>query len=63
MSLFDVFCPVHGTTVLLPVSRIRGMANTDAGIVIEMECYDGARVTFATGRRSEPGAAQHLAPA
>jgi hypothetical protein len=52
--MFDVHCPVHGSTVLLPTSRIRGMVNTDHGIVVEMECYDGARVTFVTGRGAEP---------
>jgi hypothetical protein len=48
--MFDVYCPTHRATVLLPVSRIRAMHNTDRGIVVEMECYDGTAVAFVTGR-------------
>ncbi len=52
--MLDVHCPVHGRTVLLPHSRIRDLCNTDRGIVLEVECYDGARITLVTGRAARP---------
>ena len=48
--MFAVHCPRHGTRVLLTERRIRVLHNTEAGIVIEAECYDGERVFVVTGR-------------
>lgn len=48
--MFAVHCPRHGTRVLLTERRIRALHNTEAGIVIEAECYDGERVFVITGR-------------
>jgi hypothetical protein len=56
-EMFDVDCPVHGCTVLLPISRLRGMANTERGIVLVFECYDGARIELVTGRAPAPAPA------
>lgn len=51
--MFDVHCPVHACTVLLPTSRLRGLENTPAGIVLVFECYDGAVIEVVTGRAVE----------
>lgn len=48
--MFAVHCPRHGTRVLLSERRIRAIHNTEAGIVVEAECYDGERVFVVTGR-------------
>lgn len=52
--MFDVHCPVHDCTVLLPTSRLRGMANTERGIELVFECYDGALIEVVTGRTAVP---------
>lgn len=49
-GMFAVHCPRHGARVLLTERRIRALHNTDAGIMIEAECYDGERVFVVTGR-------------
>jgi len=49
--MLNAYCPAHGTEVLLGFSRIRGMANVDGLIIIDLECYDGQRVHHYTGRR------------
>jgi hypothetical protein len=36
--------------VLLPESRIRALHNTDHGIVVVVECFDGERIVLRTGR-------------
>lgn len=50
--MLAVFCPRHGTRVLLSERRIRALRNTDHGILIEVECYDGERIVLRTGRRA-----------
>lgn len=60
--MVNAYCPRHGTRVLLTERRIRGMHNTDAGIVMELECYDGERIFVVTGRgaAADPAAARQL---
>ena len=48
--MFAAHCPTHGKKVLLPQSRIRSLANTDRGIVVRLECYDGTEIVVVTGR-------------
>ncbi len=43
-------CPTHGKKVLLPESRIRALVNTERGIVVKLECYDGTEIVLRTGR-------------
>ena len=50
--MFTVDCPRHGRPVLLPASRIRGLHNTDAGILLRVECWCGTLITVRTGRRA-----------
>jgi hypothetical protein len=60
--MFAVHCPRHGARVLLTERRIRVLHNTDAGIVIEAECYDGERVFVVTGRAAaaDPAGSRQL---
>jgi hypothetical protein len=60
--MFAVHCPRHGTRVLLTERRIRAVHNTDSGIVVEAECYDGERLFVVTGRGAspDPAAARQL---
>ena len=49
--MFLVHCPNHAKSVLLGLSRIRGVANLPGGvIVVELECHDGARILHLTGK-------------
>jgi hypothetical protein len=50
--MFAAYCPRHGAEVLLTERRIRRLRNTDHGIVLELECYDGERLVIVTGRRA-----------
>jgi hypothetical protein len=52
--MFSVHCPRHGSRVLLSERRIRDLHNTPDGIVVELECHDGARIRLVTGRRAAP---------
>jgi hypothetical protein len=48
--MFAIECPVHGSTVLVGTRRIRSLVNTQRGILLDVECYCGARVIAGTGR-------------
>jgi hypothetical protein len=48
--MFVIDCPVHGSKVLVGTRRIRSLVNTSSGILLDVECYCGARVTAGTGR-------------
>ena len=50
-SMFSIYCPRHGSEVLVGSSRIRRMVNTEHGILLDVECYCGQHVVGATGRR------------
>jgi hypothetical protein len=49
--MFTIDCPGHGHRVMVPERRIRALRNTSGGILLELECWCGTRVTLATGRR------------
>ncbi len=51
--MFVVYCPTHGSDVMLGVRRVRGAANVRGLIVLELECHDGTRIHHVTGRRAE----------
>ncbi|WP_213453788.1 hypothetical protein [Rhizomonospora bruguierae] len=55
--MFTIDCPTHGARMLLTERRIRSLRNTDAGIVLEVECYCGYREAITTGRRRPAAAA------
>lgn len=48
--MVSIHCPRHGSRVLLSDRHVRALHNTRAGIVLEVECDDGARVHVVTGR-------------
>jgi hypothetical protein len=48
--MFAIDCPVHGSKVLVGTRRIRSLVNTGRGILLDVECYCGARVIAGTGR-------------
>lgn len=58
--MLTVFCPRHNARVLLSERRIRAVHNTADGIVVEVECHDGARVLTVTGRALGGSAADRL---
>jgi hypothetical protein len=51
--MFVVYCPTHGSDVMLGVRRVRGAANVHGVIVLELECHDGTRILHVTGRKAE----------
>ena len=51
--MFVVYCPTHGSDVMLGVRRVRGADNVRGLIVLELECHDGTRIHHVTGRRAE----------
>lgn len=48
--MLSIYCPKHGSEVLVGTRQIRGFTNTEHGIAVEVECYCGHRVTGGTGR-------------
>lgn len=48
--MFTAYCPTHHAEVLLGNGSIRGLANTDAGIIVLLECSCGERIAQLTGR-------------
>lgn len=50
--MFTVYCPQHGSKVLLGLSRLRRMINLEPGVILlEFTCYDGEVVQLLTGAR------------
>lgn len=54
--MFLIDCSSHGRPILLTAARIRGLRNTDHGILLELECWCGTRAHLTTGRNA-PGVA------
>lgn len=52
--MFEVFCPEHGTRVLLTIARIEKLHNTPAGIVLEWRCWCGTVGRLCPGTGSSP---------
>ena len=53
--MFVIDCPAHGSRVLLSERRIRNLRNTDAGVLLDVECYCGHIQRIRTGRAPRPG--------
>ncbi|MQA64194.1 MAG: hypothetical protein GEU86_22685 [Actinophytocola sp.] len=52
--MFKVYCPRHGSDVLLGYGRVRQVINVRPGvIVVELRCYDGEIVRLLTGSRAD----------
>ena len=50
--MFNVYCSNHNAEVLLGYGALRGMANTDLGIIVVFECSCGERIAKLTGRKA-----------
>lgn len=48
--MFSVYCPRHGSDVLLTSRRIVGIDRTDDRLTVRWECWCGQRGSHATGR-------------
>jgi hypothetical protein len=48
--MFVIDCTAHGSRVLLSERRIRNLRNTDAGVLVDLECYCGHIEKIRTGR-------------
>ncbi|MGH3918321.1 MAG: hypothetical protein ACRDRY_23680 [Pseudonocardiaceae bacterium] len=61
--MFTVWCPGHGSTVLIWTSDIDRIVNTSDGIAVHYHCGCGRRGVWLTGRRA-PGSvhAPHRQP-
>lgn len=58
--MFAVFCPRHGTPVLLDVRAITGMTTLADGVIaVQLRCYDGEELVLLAGARV---ARPHVAP-
>ncbi|MEU7874912.1 hypothetical protein [Dactylosporangium sp. NPDC049140] len=51
--MFVIDCPAHRSRVLLSERRIRSLRNTDAGVLVDLECYCGHVERLHTGRTHE----------
>ena len=53
--MFSVYCPRHGSDVLLSESRINGLDNSPGDITVRWTCYCGHAGASSTGRaRRQP---------
>lgn len=52
-DMFVIDCPAHRSRVLLSERRIRSLRNTDAGVLVDLECYCGHVERLHTGRTHE----------
>ena len=50
--MFAMYCPDHGTRVLLTRSNIDAMVNTERGIEVAYHCTCGHRGVWITGRKA-----------
>jgi hypothetical protein len=51
--MFVVYCPAHGSDVMLGIRRVRGATNVRGLILLELECHDGTTILHVTGRKAE----------
>jgi hypothetical protein len=49
--MMSIQCPTHQSEVLVTERRIRGIRNTENGILMDVECYCGTHVVIRTGRK------------
>lgn len=61
--MFDVYCPSHGSRVLLFSADIEAIRNTRGGIEVHYRCFCGYRGVWLTGRTRSEGALEESAAA
>lgn len=49
--MFDLYCPDHGSRVLLFSRDIQDIRNTPEGIAVDYRCFCGYRGVWHTGRK------------
>ena len=53
--MFDIYCPDHGSRILLFANDIEEIRNTERGIEVHYRCTCGYRGVWITGRaRDKP---------
>ncbi len=55
--MFDIYCPDHGSRILLFANDIEEIRNTERGIEVHYRCTCGYRGVWITGRargKSQP---------
>jgi hypothetical protein len=52
--MFEVYCPGHGSPVLLDFSRIEAIHNTAEGPVLDWRCWCGTCGSLIGGTQSVP---------
>ncbi len=50
--MFETYCPVHESNVLIFPSSIDELVNTERGIVVRYHCTCGHEGAFVTGKRA-----------
>ncbi len=61
--MFDVYCPNHGSRVLLFSSDIEAIRNIREGIEVHYRCFCGHRGVWLTGRTRSEGELEESAVA
>lgn len=54
--MFETYCPVHQSNVLIFPSSIDALVNTERGIVVRYHCTCGFEGAFVTGKRASTAA-------
>jgi hypothetical protein len=48
--MYYVYCPTHDAKVLLFHDQVRGIVNSEDGIAVHLECYDGTALVWEVER-------------
>lgn len=57
--MFAIDCPQHGSKVLIFMSGVKAIRNTDEGIEVDYRCTCGHRGTWRTGRAEQRAVARN----
>lgn len=49
--MFDVYCPQHGSRVLLDLTSIDSIVHTTLGLDVHYRCYCGHEGVWTTGHK------------
>ncbi len=50
--MFDVYCPQHGTRVLLDLTSIESIVSTNRGLNVHYRCHCGYEGVWTTGHKA-----------
>jgi hypothetical protein len=54
--MFDIYCPQHGSRVLLDVTALESIDDTDAGLAVHYHCTCGYEGVWVTGHKAAASA-------